>query len=175
MKKRFTLSLFLLIAAQGILILGSVSAQNVGIGTASPSEKLDVLGNLKFSGALMPNNNAGTAGRILMSQGAGVPPIWGPPLLNSAATTNIGKFYVNNITLPANTLITYTITDPNCVPGSCISASFVGTVPGTAAQVANLRIYNIETQAGQFILRIANLNSPNPGYTGLSIAYIAFY
>lgn len=76
MKKKYTLSLILLITIQGILFLGNASAQNVGIGTATPSEKLDVLGNLKFSGALMPNNNAGTTGRILMSAGAGVPPTW---------------------------------------------------------------------------------------------------
>ena len=49
---------------------------NVGIGNNVPTEKLDVTGNLKFSGALMPNNNAGTAGYILQSAGAGTPPVW---------------------------------------------------------------------------------------------------
>ena len=49
---------------------------NVGIGNNAPTEKLDVTGNLKFSGALMPNNNAGTAGYILQSAGAGAPPVW---------------------------------------------------------------------------------------------------
>lgn len=175
MKKNFTSSLFLLLAFQGILLCSYSSAQNVGIGTATPTQKLDVLGNIKFSGALMPNNLSGNAGQFLLSAGAGVPPTWGPPLLNPAATTNIGKFYVNGISLPANTIVTYTVADPNCVPGSCIVASFVGTIPGTLAQVANLRIYNIETQTGQFILRMANLNSPNPSYSGMSVAYIAFY
>ena len=49
---------------------------NIGIGNNVPTEKLDVTGNLKFSGALMPNNNAGTAGYILQSTGAGAPPVW---------------------------------------------------------------------------------------------------
>jgi len=49
---------------------------NLGLGNSAPSQKLDVTGNIKFSGALMPNNNAGTAGYILTSQGAGTPPIW---------------------------------------------------------------------------------------------------
>ncbi len=49
---------------------------NVGIGTTAPTQKLDIAGNLKFSGAFMPNNNAGTAGYFLQSAGAGAPPVW---------------------------------------------------------------------------------------------------
>lgn len=49
---------------------------NIGIANFAPTEKLDVTGNLKFSGALMPNNNPGTNGYFLVSQGAGVAPIW---------------------------------------------------------------------------------------------------
>ncbi|WP_343644001.1 hypothetical protein [Chryseobacterium sp.] len=49
---------------------------NVGIGNGAPTEKLDVSGNVKFSGALMPNNVAGTAGQVLTSNGAGNTPIW---------------------------------------------------------------------------------------------------
>ena len=49
---------------------------NLGIGTTSPSQKLDVNGNLRLSGAFMPNNTAGTAGHFLVSAGAGVAPIW---------------------------------------------------------------------------------------------------
>ena len=49
---------------------------NVGIGIASPSEALDVAGNVQFSGALMPGGSAGTAGQVLVSQGPGVPPQW---------------------------------------------------------------------------------------------------
>ena len=49
---------------------------NVGIGTTGPTQKLDITGNLKFSGALMPNNNPGTAGYFLVSTGASSPPTW---------------------------------------------------------------------------------------------------
>ncbi len=48
----------------------------VGIGNSSPSEKLDVTGNIEFSGALMPGGTAGTAGRFLISTGPGTAPIW---------------------------------------------------------------------------------------------------
>lgn len=52
------------------------STGNVGIGNVAPTEKMDITGNLKFSGAIMPNNNAGTAGYFLQSAGAGAPPVW---------------------------------------------------------------------------------------------------
>ncbi|HLG35883.1 MAG TPA: hypothetical protein VI757_13470 [Bacteroidia bacterium] len=174
MKKKFTLSLCLLIALQGILCSNYSTAQNVGIGTATPSEKLDVLGNLKFSGALMPNNNAGTVGRILMSAGPGVPPTWGPPLLNSSATTNIGKFYVNGITLNSNSVLTLTVTDANCVAGSQISVSWAGLLPGSNNQNALIKFFNVQAGAGQFKVVIGNENNAAT-YSGLSLVFTAFY
>ena len=53
----------------------SSQAQNVGIGTTTPTEKLDVNGNVKISGYLNFNGNTGTSGQVLTSQGAN-PPIW---------------------------------------------------------------------------------------------------
>lgn len=52
------------------------SAGNVGIGNNSPSERLDVTGNVEYSGALMPNNLPGTTGQILTSGGANNPSVW---------------------------------------------------------------------------------------------------
>ncbi len=52
---------------------------NLGLGNSAPSQKLDVTGNIKFSGALMPNNLPGTSGYVLTSQGAGTAPIWTAP------------------------------------------------------------------------------------------------
>jgi len=59
-----------------IVYYNNAATVKMGIGTVSPSEVLDVVGNVKFSGALMPNNNAGTSGYVLQSQGSGVAPIW---------------------------------------------------------------------------------------------------
>ncbi|HVT84801.1 MAG TPA: hypothetical protein VHD35_06345 [Chitinophagaceae bacterium] len=50
---------------------------NLKIGNYNtPTEALDVTGNVRFSGALMPNNNAGTAGYVLQSNGSGTAPTW---------------------------------------------------------------------------------------------------
>ncbi|MBC7412405.1 MAG: hypothetical protein H7331_08115 [Bacteroidia bacterium] len=48
----------------------------VGVNQTLPSQQLDVVGNVQFSGALMPANLPGTTGQILTSAGAGVSPTW---------------------------------------------------------------------------------------------------
>lgn len=70
----------------------NVTSGNTGIGlavTVTPSEKLEVAGNVKFSGALMPNNTAGTSGQVLTSAGAGTVPTW---TTNTSEGTTIGAF-----------------------------------------------------------------------------------
>lgn len=52
------------------------STGNLGVANAAPTEKLDVTGNVRFSGAIMPNNDAGTAGKVLSSNGPGAAPTW---------------------------------------------------------------------------------------------------
>ena len=48
------------------------SSENVGIGTASPSEKLHIEGNARITGALHDSNNsAGTSGQVLSSTATG--------------------------------------------------------------------------------------------------------
>jgi trimeric autotransporter adhesin len=78
---------------------------NVGIGGIIPTEKLDVGGNLKVSGAIMPNNIAGTTGQVLTSAGAGGAPIWGNPssqLLSYASTGSSTGIY--SVTLSQYTI-----------------------------------------------------------------------
>jgi hypothetical protein len=63
---------------------------NVGVGTTTPNERLDVSGNLQFSGALMPGGNAGSSGQLLRSSGAGSAPTWG------GLPSNVLAVYCNN-------------------------------------------------------------------------------
>lgn len=56
-----------------------LSNGNVGIANVSPTEKLDVTGNVRFSGDLRPNNLPGSIGYVLVSQGANTAPQWQSP------------------------------------------------------------------------------------------------
>jgi len=72
------------ILLQVALLMGGLAAQNVGIGTSAPTERLHVAGNLRLDNAFMPGNQPGAVGNILISRGAGVAPVW---LANGAAGT----------------------------------------------------------------------------------------
>lgn len=51
-------------------------AQNVGIGTTNPGERLDVNGNINVTGTIKTNGTDGTAGQILMKNSSGSL-VWG--------------------------------------------------------------------------------------------------
>ncbi len=59
-----------------LLCMETARAQNVGIGVSIPTQKLDVTGNLKLSGAFMPGGVAGAAGQVLVSNGTDNAPTW---------------------------------------------------------------------------------------------------
>lgn len=46
-------------------------SDKVGIGTGSPDEKLDVVGNIELSGEIKPNGSSGLSGEVLTSNGNG--------------------------------------------------------------------------------------------------------
>ena len=80
---------------------------NVGINNTAPTEKLDVAGNIRFSGVLKPNNSAGNAGQVLTSQGASTAPTWVTPStgMGGSGTINyISKFNTNTTTLANSNL-----------------------------------------------------------------------
>jgi hypothetical protein len=93
--------------------------------------------------------------------------------LNNSSITAIGKFYVNGINLGANSIVTLNVGDANCTTGSQISVSFAGALPGTNAQDANVRIINVQAQAGSFTVQFQNANGV--AYNNLAIAFTAFY
>jgi hypothetical protein len=48
----------------------------LGLGVEFPKEKLDISGNIKFSGHLMPNGIGGDSGAVMVSRGLLLPPVW---------------------------------------------------------------------------------------------------
>jgi hypothetical protein len=78
---------------------------NLGIGTTNPLEKLDVAGNVRFTGALMPNGIAGTSGYVLVSQGSSNPPQW--VLLSSIETDPVYSSWINATGSTTNQILRY--------------------------------------------------------------------
>ncbi|WP_298115589.1 hypothetical protein [Flavobacterium sp.] len=74
----------------GVVRMSINSSGFVGIDTVTPTQKLDVVGNVKFSGSLMPNNTAGTTGQVLTSAGSGAAPTWQTPAAVSFGDVKTG-------------------------------------------------------------------------------------
>lgn len=116
------------------------AAGNIGIANTNPSEKLDITGNLKFSGALMPGGSAGTIGYVLTSSGAGVAPTWQD---GNAFITNLSWLQNgNNLTALRNFGTTSNFALPfitnNVERMRLTTSGFLGigtTVPSTALHV----------------------------------------
>ncbi len=103
---------------------------NIGINNSAPAQRLDVGGAIQFSGALMPSGSAGTADQTLLSQGPGLPPVWGWATAGQQFATvySTAQIALNNgsaitpipglsqtITIPANgTYDMYIFTDGGC-------------------------------------------------------------
>lgn len=159
----------------------------VGVNNTNPTEALDVNGNIRVSGALMPNNTAGTAGQVLTSAGAGVAPTWTTPATVNTLYSADGTLGGNRIvTQGANTLaFTGTAVNAFNVDGGTFSvdaannrvgvltsnpaaqfsvggASNVSVVPGHVTQISG---NNIETMALQGSTVATNLSFYKQGST----------
>jgi hypothetical protein len=71
---------------------------NVGIGQTLPAEKLDVLGNIKFTGTLNPAGLPGNNNEVLTSTGNTTAPVWKPltNIFNTNTTTNINVVNIDS-------------------------------------------------------------------------------
>src|SRR5579883_760548 len=79
-----------------VVFYNSGGGLRLGVGQQSPTEVLDVSGNVKFTGALMPNNTAGTSGYVLASTGSSSAPVW-------TSTSNLyWSTFGNTGTTPSN-------------------------------------------------------------------------
>jgi hypothetical protein len=150
--------------------LSCILHAQVGIGTTNPTEKLDVVGNIKFSGAIMPNNNPGTSGKILTSNGPNAAPTWSAAMLNQSQTTAMGKFYSSQFNIPTG-YSTLTLIDGNCVVTSTCTITWVGPLP-TGIDYGDL-VTTVEAQNGKWKFHFANYTGTN--LTNFQFSFFAFY
>jgi hypothetical protein len=115
--------------------MGGLAAQNVGIGTSNPTQRLHVAGNLRLDNAFMPGNQPGAVGNILLSQGAGVAPVWlanGPvgSILTSAGPGSNPVWAPNPIcTSPTlNRFTKFTSTSPTQVCNTTLAENTSGNI-----------------------------------------------
>ncbi|MBI2326209.1 site-specific integrase [Candidatus Collierbacteria bacterium] len=120
---------------------------NFGIGTTAPAQKLDVVGNLQFSQALLPNGSSGTTGQFLISQGTSAP-IW---------TSTIGATSVpwSGLTSPTGNL---------SLAMSAYTSTFTyGATTGAGVNLFNLTDTASNTGTGYMLnLSTGNSSSLNP-------------
>jgi hypothetical protein len=123
------------ILLQVALLMGGLAAQNVGIGTSTPTERLHVAGNLRLDNAFMPGNQPGAVGNILLSRGAGVAPVWLPngaagTILMSMGPGNDPVWAPNPIcTSPTqNRFIKFTSTSPTQVCNTTLAENTSGNI-----------------------------------------------
>lgn len=132
---------------------------NIGIGTATPSEKLDIAGSVKFSGALKPNDNAGNAGQVLASAGPSAPPVW------------VSAYTKNNLTIDYSTGGTITSTTFQNIPGLnrmlTLKAGDKVLIYATGGIAANGTVYT----SADIGISVNNNDLVNGGYTKVSVDY----
>ena len=137
----------------------TLSPGKIGIGVAAPSEALDISGNLKFSGALMPNNLAGTAGQVLTSAGTGTAPTWTTPSTSGGTVTSIATAGLISGGNPTP------ITNTGTISTSMTTGKLVGRYSSGTGVMEEVSVGSGLTLTGAGILN--NTATPTPlGYYG---------
>jgi hypothetical protein len=133
----------------------------VGIGTNTPSEALDVIGNVEFSGSLEPNTQPGVLGQALVSQGANIAPVWG---VNVNGLTEISRWIYPPTNINSNTTYTLTATIPGVTSSSSVMVNLYGDWATSPA--ANITIHHVEARTGAVRFIVRN-SSGTTNYTGM--------
>jgi len=155
------------------VIIVSMNAQ-VGIGTTPPTQGLDVVGDIQFSGALMPGTDEGTTGQILLSSGPATSLTWGAAMINQANTSKIKKNLSPVIARIQKNggRATLTIPDGDCTTNSTCMITWRSLPTGPSIDFFGFDT-SYEARNGEWVFTFINRSSTN--YTNLQFNYVAFY
>ncbi len=141
---------------------------NIGIANTAPSQKLDVTGNVRFSGALMPNNLAGTAGQVLTSAGAGLPPTW----TTAAGASSLQGAYDGGQTMTGIAAMDLNLDNGFVARGTYLTGSIPATGAGTRfmwyPRKGAIRAGTVEDEGGG---EQARWNDASVGEYSISMGY----
>ncbi|QDH77672.1 hypothetical protein FKX85_00865 [Echinicola soli] len=130
--------------------LSILAGGNVGVGTTDPKAKLHVNGSLQVTNEINLGGNAttagsaGTAGQVLVSNGAGAAPTWKS---NTTTSGTIAKAVYVQGTSEATTTSFGANGTPIDVPG----VTFTHTVPAGASQTLLFTITGYAVRSGEII------------------------
>ncbi len=155
----------------------------LGIGTVSPTQAVDVVGPVKFSGVLKPNNTGGSNGQYLLSAGASSPPTWGGASFSSnnwkllgysgtsPSTNYVGTADAQDFVLRTNGTERTRITSAGLVgigtstPAHKLSSIFPSTTDETAAGYGEASGATVNQAVG--VWGTANTVASNTGTIGV--------
>ena len=122
-------------------------------GTSHPSETLDITGNVKFSGALMPNNTSGTNGQVLTSAGSGNAPTW-----KTSTALPVNNALVSSLNTLTSTVNGTAATAPviNSISNTSSGNNLSTTVNGVAGAAVNIINNNTLSAASNVITSSVN-------------------
>lgn len=147
-----------------------VSNEGVSIGTAAnPTERLQVNGNIRFDGALKPNNISGNSGQVLVSAGEGNAPTWG------ADMSTVSRIYHTQTENPTTLLYNYSgiIVLSGIPAGFTNEATVLITIrsPGATSIAHNVRVHSIEISNNTINFGWSNTGTMNGATNYLNVTF----
>lgn len=141
----------------------------LGLGQSKPSERLHVAGNVRFSGALMPNNSAGTANQVLTSQGPGAAPTWTTISGGGLTHAKLGLAFNQTTNNTVSTVVGGAYFNALNYSGYTVKLEVVGFVAG-ASDTLEVVLYDVTNAVAAATVTLTSLTTSGTRSAALVLA-----